>query len=207
MADISPGQFPTSPSFQSVNFKINTPTITSETTSGKMRRVAQGHSYYSFEVRYPSVTQTDVGRVTGFLSQALGQMYSFEIVLPRISTPVAPDHASANNVATISSTIASGQKYAPLSNCGANKTILYAGDMFRFKNHSKVYMCTTDCTSDGSGVANLIFSGACVSSVPSGTKLWTSDVPFTVIVSDPEQEFEVSAGGITTLSINMREVW
>lgn len=207
MADISPGQYPTSPSFQSVNFKINTPTITSETTSGKMRRVAQGHSYYSFEVKYPNINQSDLGRVTGFLSQALGQMYSFEIVLPKVSTPVAPDHASANNVATISSTINAGQKYALLSNCGANKAVLYAGDVFRFKNHSKVYMCTTDCTSDGSGVANLIFSGACVSSVPSGTKLWTSNVPFTVILSTPEQDFDMGIGGISTLSIGMREVW
>lgn len=207
MADISPGQFPTTPSFQAINFKINTPTIVSETNSGKMRRVGYGHSFYTFEAKYPSLTASQLGEVMGFVATAQGPLFSFEIVLPELSTSKASDSSYANATCTVSSTVAVGQKYAPLSNCGANKTIFKAGDFFRFDTHSKVYMVTQDVTSDGSGVANLIFSGSSVASVASGTKLWANGVPFTVILDGPEQSFESGYGGITTLSLSMREVW
>lgn len=204
MADISPGQFPQTPSFQSVNFKINTPTMMTETTSGKMRRVTQGHSYYSFDVKYPSITSSQLGEVTGFCATAMGPMYSFEVVLPELSVSKA-SNTSANNIA-ISSTVAVGQKYANLTGLPSNTTVLKAGDFFRFNTHSKVYMVTQDCTSSGT-TANLQFSGACVSSVPSGTRIWTNGVPFTVILSSPEQSMDVGYGGISTLTLSMREVW
>lgn len=204
MADIGPGQFPQTPSFQAINFKINTPTIMTETTSGKMRRVSQGHSFYSFEVKYPNLTASQLGEVTGFCATAMGPMFSFEIVLPELSFSKAAV-TTGNNV-SVSSTVAVGQKYANLSGLPSNTTILKAGDFFRFNNHSKVYMVTQDCTSSGT-TANLQFSGASVSSVPSGTRIWTNGVPFTVILDSPEQAFDAGFGGISTLSLTMREVW
>lgn len=206
MADISPGQFPQTPSFQSVNFKINTPVITSETNAGKLRRVAQGHSYYTFEVKYPSVTASQLGEVNGFCATALGPMYSFEIVLPELSTSKATN-TSANNVAT-TGTVTVGQRWVNLTGTGVNNTlILKAGDFFRFNTHSKMYMVTQDVTTSGSGTANVQFSGAAVSSVTSGTRIWTNGVPFTMVLDSPEQTFESTYGGISTLSLAMREVW
>ena len=206
MADISPGQFPQTPSFQSVNFKINTPVITSETNAGKLRRVAQGHSYYTFEVKYPSVTASQLGEVNGFCATALGPMYSFEIVLPELSTSKA-SNTSANNVAT-TGTVTVGQRWVNLTGTGVNNTlILKAGDFFRFNTHSKMYMVTQDVTTSGSGTANVQFSGAAVSSVTSGTRIWTNGVPFTMVLDSPEQTFESTYGGISTLSLAMREVW
>lgn len=207
MADIGPGQFPTTPSFVSVNFKLNTPTITSETNSGKVRRVGYGHSYYTFDVKYPSITNSQLGEVMGFVATAQGSLFSFEIVLPEISTSKAADSTYANSTATLSSTASFGQKYALLSNCGANNDILKAGDFIRFDNHSKVYMVTQDVSSDGAGTANLRFSGSLVTSVPSGTKLWCNGVPFTVILTGPEQSFDMGFGGISSLSLSMREIW
>lgn len=207
MADIGPGQWPSSPSFEAVNFRVNTPVLASETTAGKIRRVAQGHSYYSFEVKYPNLTDRQLGQVLGFMSTALGQMYSFEVVLPELSYSKAPNSTVANSTAQVSATISSGQRYALLKNCGANVTILAAGDFIRFNNHSKVYMVTQDCASNGAGVANLQFSGACVSSVPVDTKIWANGVPFTCILSDPQQSFDVTYGGIGRISLPMREIW
>lgn len=206
MADISPGQFPTTPSFQAVNFKINTPTITSETNSGKIRRVGYGHSYYSIEAKYPSLTASQLGEVTGFVATAMGSLFSFEIVIPELSTSKA-SNTSANNVAT-TGTVAVGQRWVNLTGVGVNNTtILKAGDFFRFNTHSKVYMVTQDVTTSGSGTANVQFSGAAVSSVTSGTRIWTNGVPFTMILDSPEQQFESSYGGISSLSLSMREVW
>jgi len=206
MADISPGQFPTTPSFQAVNFKINTPTITTETNSGKVRRVGYGHSYYTFEAKYPSLTASQLGEVTGFIATAMGPLFSFEVIIPELSYSKA-SITTANNKST-TGTVAVGQRWANLTGVGVNNTtILKAGDFIRFNNHSKVYMVTQDVVTSGSGTANVQFSGSAVSSVPSGTAIWTNGVPFTVILEGPEQQFESSYGGISTLSLSMREVW
>lgn len=206
MADISPGQFPTTPSFQAVNFKINTPTITTETNAGKIRRVGFGHSYYTMEAKYPSLTASQLGEVTGFIATAMGPLFSFEIVIPELSYSKAPNVAYANSRA-ISSTVSVGQRYCNFTGLAENTVMLKAGDFFRFDNHSKVYMVTQDCTVGMGGAANLQFSGSAVSSVPSGTKIWSNGVPFTMILESPEQQFESSYGGISTLSLSMREVW
>jgi hypothetical protein len=206
MADISPGQFPTTPSFQAVNFKINTPTITTETNAGKIRRVGFGHSYYTMEAKYPSLTASQLGEVTGFVATAMGPLFSFEIVIPELSYSKAPI-TTANNVATTGN-VSVGQRFVNLTGVGVNNTIiLKAGDFFRFNNHSKVYMVTQDVTTSGSGTANVQFSGSVVSSVTSGTRIWTNGVPFTMILESPEQQFESSYGGISSLSLSMREVW
>jgi hypothetical protein len=206
MADISPGQYPTTPSLQAVNFKINTPTISTITNSGKVRRVGYGHSYYTFDVKYPSITASQLGEVTGFLATALGPLFSFEIVLPELSYSKS-GITSANNVATTGSVLV-GQRWVNLTGVGVNNTtILKAGDFFRFNNHSKVYMVTQDVTTNSSGNANVQFSGSAVSSLDAGTRIWTNGVPFTVIATEPEQAFDTSYGGISTLSVAMREVW
>jgi hypothetical protein len=207
MADISPGQFPTTPSFQAVAFKIVTPTITSVTNSGKMRRVGQGHSYYSFDVKYPQISAQDQGKVMAFVATAQGPVFSFEIVLPEISTSKATDATTANTTITTSANITYGQRYVTVNNCGNNKQIVKAGDYFRFANHSKVYMATQDVTSNGAGAANITFSGSSVTSVTSGTRLQIQDVPFTVVLAEEEQSYDVGYGGVSTLSLSMREVW
>lgn len=206
MADILT-PYPTNPGFEAVNFRINTPAIISETNSGRVRRVGYGHSYYSFDVKYRYLTYDQAGVVMSFLATAQGQLLSFEIVLPEISVSDAPAAAAATLTATVQTTVNAGVKSVTLANCGANKNILNAGDYFRFNNHSKVYMSTTNVTSNGSGLATVTFSGSLVSQVPSGTGVFLTNVPFTVVLSEPTQEYEVSQRGITTLSVSMREVW
>jgi hypothetical protein len=206
MADISPGQYPTTPSLQAVNFRVVTPTITSETNSGKIRRVGFGHSYYTFEAQYPSLTASQLGEVTGFLATAMGPLFSFEIVLPELSYSKAPITTANGKVTT--GTVAVGQRWANITGVGVNNTlILKAGDFIRFGAASKVYMVTQDVTTSGSGTANIQFSGSAVSSVTAGTPIWTNGVPFTVIATESEQSFESSYGGMSTLAVTMREVW
>ena len=206
MADIS-SQYPTNPSFEAVNFRINSPAIISETNSGRIRRVGYGHSYYTFDVRYRYLTYAQAGTVMGFVSTAQGQLLSFEIVLPEVSYSDAPDAVSASLTAQVQTAVAAGVKTVTLKNCGANKTILNAGDYFKFDNHSKVYMSTTNVVSNASGVATVLFSGSLLSSVPVNTGVILTAVPFTAILAEPTQEYEVSQRGITTLTLSMREVW
>lgn len=203
MADL--GQYPTNPSFQAVNFKINTPTIVSETLSGKSRRVGMGVSYYTFTVKHPNMAPVDAGQITGFVSQCFGPQLSFTIVLPEVSYTKSTNPPTTT--VTVSTAAAIGAKQVSISGAGDTKTVLKAGDFFKFSNHSKVYMCVSDCTSNSGGAATLYFSGSLVAAVTTSTTLTLDAVPFTVILADDAQEFDVGIGGITTMSLDMREVW
>ena len=212
MADLAT-QYPSSPSFQSINFTTNTPTQVTNTMSGKLRRVGQGVSFYSWEIKYPALTRLQAGTVKGFLAQALGPQFSFEIVLPTLSYSALTSQTSS--VPRTSASVATGATSCTLTNCGANASVLAAGDYFKFNNagHTKVYQCVSPCTANGSGVATLYFSGPAVYNngsniaVPSNTNLTITAVPFTAVFTEEAQEFEAGYGGLTTLSVTMREVW
>lgn len=203
MADLAT-QYPSTPSFASVNFKTNTPTQLTNTMTGKIRRVGMGVSYYSWEVKYPNLTRLEAGSVKGYLAQALGPQFSFEIVLPTLSYS-----ALTNQTANVprSAAAAIGSTSTTLTNCGANAQVLASGDYFKFANHTKVYQCVAPCTANGSGVATLYFSCPLVTAVPLNTNLTITAVPFTAILAEEAQEFEAGYGGITTMTVSMREVW
>jgi hypothetical protein len=204
MADLATG-YPVDPSFESINFKTVTPTQVTGTMSGKVRRIGMGLSYYTWEVKYASLTRLQAGTVKGYLAQALGPQFSFEIVLPRLSTSALATQTAS--VPRTSATAAIGSTSVTLTNCGNTQAVLAAGDYFKFNNHTKVYQCVAPCTSNSGGTATLFFSGPLVSAVPSSTNLTITAVPFTAILAGPEQEFDVGYGGITAMSVSMRETW
>jgi hypothetical protein len=204
MADLAT-QYPASPSFESINFSTNTPTQITNTMSGKLRRVGLGVSFYSWEVKYPQLSRLDAGTVKGYLAQTLGPQFSFEIVLPRLSYSALTTQTAS--VPRNSSAASIGATSVPLSNCGANASVLAAGDYFKFNNGTKVYQCVSPCTSDSGGNATLFFSGPLVAAVPLNTNLTITAVPFTAVIANEVQEFEAGYGGLTTLSVSMREVW
>ena len=204
MADLAT-QFPSSPSFESVNFRVNTPTQITNTMTGKLRRIGLGVSFYSWEVKYPSLTPLDSGTVRGYVAQALGPQFSFEIILPKISyTKLSSQTGSTPRT---SGAMSIGATSVALINCGANAQVLAAGDFFKFNNHSKVYQCVSPCTANSSGSATLYFSGPAVSAVPTATNLTITAVPFTAVFAEEAQEFEFGYGGLSSMSLSMREVW
>lgn len=204
MADLA-SQFPTSPGFEAVNFTINTPSQITNTQTGKIRRIGLGVSFYSWEVKYPQLVPLDAGTVRGFVAQALGPQFSFEILLPKISYTNLPNQTASTP--RLSSAASQGATSVSLTNCGANGWVLAAGDFFKFNNHSKVYQCVSPCQANGSGAATLYFSGPLVQSVPYNTAVTITATPFTAIFAGTEQSFDVGYGGMTSMSIQMREVW
>lgn len=204
MADLAT-RFPTTMGFEAVNFQINTPTQSTETLSGKIRRVGLGISFYTWEVKFPNLLALDAGTVNGFVAQAFGPQFSFEIILPEISFTKAPEQTST--VPRASSSRAIGATSIPLTNCGATKNVVAAGDFVKFANQSKVYMVTAPCVSDSGGNATLFFSCPLVQAVPLNTELVITAVPFTAILTEDSQSFDVGFGGITQMTLAMREVW
>jgi len=204
MADIA-SQYPTSPEFNTVGFQVNTPTIATETFSGKTRRVGFGHQFYSWQAKYSTLTDAQAGIVEGFLAQTYGSLLSFEIILPRISYSKSTNPPST--VPATTSTYSIGAKSVVVDNCGANKDVLYVGDYFKFAGHSKVYQAVATATSNGSGEATIFFAGSLVANVGNNENVIVTAVPFTAIMENPQQKFDVGIGGLTSISVDMRETW
>ena len=207
------GTYPTSPSFEAVNFKINTPTLTTRTNAGQSRRVGMGHSFYTFTVRHPNMTAYDAGPIHGFVAAQRGPLDAFQITLPEISyTKLTSQVASASASGGLTEIGTGIYGYAIgvssiTVTVPATGNVLRAGDYFKFNNHSKVYMCTSNLTVSSGTTGTLSFSGGLVENVPNSTALTITAVPFTVILEGDVQQYEVSIGGITTMSLDMRETW
>jgi len=201
------GTYPYYPEFSSVDFKINTPTQTTETVNGRKRRAGFGTSYYTFSGKYATLTPSEAAAVTSFIAEQYGQVESFQIVLPKISYNKSADYAQAVGNAKVKTAISAGAYSVALKGLGASKTVLNAGDFFKFNNHTKVYMCTNTVTSNSSGEATLYFSAKCVATVPVDTVLTINAVPFTVMLDQDTDEWSVSTGGMTNIEVNFREVW
>ena len=193
--------YPQSPSFSAVNFKINTPTLLTSTLSGKSRRVGMGHSYYTFTVKYPSLTRYDYGPIAGYISQLYGPLEAFEIILPELSFTKVGNQTTTT--VTTSTAATAGADSVTVTGVATGKNLLRAGDFFKFSNHSKVYMCATTWTTGNP----LYFSGSLVKDVPSGTSLVIDSVPFTCILDSSVQEFDVGLGGMTNLQFDLKETW
>lgn len=195
------GLYPSNPGFQSVNFKINTPTLRTETISGKTRRVGMGHSFYTFTAQYSNMRKQDFAPVIAFIAKQYGPLEDFQVVLPEISYTKAPNQTS--NTVSTSANATIGDNTVSITGAGLGEDVLYAGDYFKFNNHSKVYMCVEDWTSG----QDLYFSGSLVEDVPNGTALTITAVPFTVVLDNEIQEYITGIGGISTLQVDFRETW
>ena len=204
--------------FEAVDFQIVSPTLTTESFSGKVRRIGQGHQYYTFGLKMPPLTPYQFGPVIAFITKQYGQVDSFTVSLPEISfntgqnaasigTPVVGGYyLQAGNLITSAPPL--GYKNVQIKGMTPNRLqVLRAGDFFRFAGHTKVYMATDDLNSDGGGVGILNFSGGLVASPPVNQGIFTNDVKFTVILDSDIQEYSLGYGGMTQYSFNCREVW
>lgn len=204
MADLA-GFFPNTPGFSAIDFTVNAPTLTSETNSGKTRRVGYGHQFYSWKLSYPPLSQSQLAPTAGFLAQTYGPLLSFEIVLPEISyTSLA---GQTTQTIQTSQTRAVGEKDVTITGASGIENILAAGDFFKFSGHSKVYQCVANCTSASDGTATLYFAGGLTTALASGETLTITQVPFTAVRENDAHQVTVGLGGLSQLQIDMRETW
>jgi len=195
------GTYPMTSGFNAVNFKINTPVVKTQTISGKTRRAAMGHSFYTWTAKYNNLSKYDAGPILGFIAEQYGSLESFQIILPEISYSKVGNQTTTT--VTTSAAATAGTDHVSVTGVASGKNLLRAGDYFRFNNHRKVYMCTTTWVAG----QPLYFSGSLVADVPSGTALTYNMVDFTVILDGEVQQYDTGIGGIVQLSLDFRDVW
>lgn len=90
--------------------------------------------------------------------------------------------------------------------CHTAHTSTSSFDSSKFQVHSKVYMAIADCTSASNGSAVLDFACGTILPLTSNTKLNVTAVPFTVMLANDIQEYEVGIDRTYNLEIDVREV-
>lgn len=200
------GNFPTDPGFTAVGFKMNNIVKQTQTVSGRTTRVAVGTTLWSGTLSFPPMTLSEFKPVQGFVALAQGSLNEFDIVIPTVSDSTsinAPFLGSIN----VDATHTAGDTAIDVdSDLGGAGNILKAGDVIRFSNHTKVYMCTTDVNTDGTGAGTINISPPLIEGLTAGHAVTFMQVPFRMVLSNEVQEFGYRTDGLVEYEIDIKEV-
>jgi len=197
------GNFPSSPGFSAVNFKMNTTTKRTTAASGRIIRATNSTTLWSGTLAFPVMSLTEFRPIQGFIAQTDGGLNEFDIVIPTVSVSQS-SYASVLS-ATVDGAHTAGDETINISSNVPNQSILKAGDIVRFANHTKVYMVTSDINSDGSGDAVLNIKPGLVEALVDTESITTTNVPFRMILSNDVQEFSYRTDNRIAYEIDIEE--
>ena len=202
MANI--GNFPSSPGFSAANFKQNTITKRTQTSSGRQIRSTNASTLWSSTLVFPIMDQSEFRPIQAFIALSQGSLNEFDIVLPIISQSRSEN--AEMSYSTVDGAHSAGDTTINISTALNNQNVLKAGDVVRFANHTKVYMVTTDINTDSAGDAVLNIQPALVEALVDTESITTTNVPFRMVLSADEQEFNYRTDGLVSYEIDVEEV-
>ena len=141
------GTFPLQAGFTTTNFSSQTTSRVTVSVSGKTQRIKTGQQFFTFKLKSPKMTRLQVDADFSFIAAQDGQVESFTIVPPVISSSKGTASGTVTVVNATSSapvlSLAAGSKNVGVR--GGSGT-LKKGDLIKFLNHDKVYMLTEEGT-------------------------------------------------------------
>jgi hypothetical protein len=191
------GTFPTV-GFTTLDFQSNNNSKITTSMSGRTQRIKTGAQYWSFKLQSPPLSRADFFAQYSFVVQQEGQVGSFTIVPPVISST----RGTASGTVTVNATVAAGQ--STCNSTGGTGT-LKKGDLIKFSNHDKVYMLTEDVNLDGSTVDTLNFYPALTTGITNTSTVTYSSVPFTVYFDSDNLSYSANVDGTYTYQITCNE--
>jgi hypothetical protein len=205
--------------FNKITIKNNTPTATSISISGRRQSKQLAAQYWTLDCEYAALDRSESAQVMAFLNLQKNSLSSFDVVLPQYSrsngtiktvynTVDSTISVSANAAITATSVTINADVLRPSNFTSAGTTAtgaLKAGDFVKFTNHNKVYQLTADVTIDSSGTGTLALFPGLYSAVTTTTNLTYWDVPFTVFNSENTQEYQMTVGDVTGITLKLHE--
>ena len=207
--------------FTTVSIKNNTPTATSLSLSGKRQSKQLAAQYWSLDCQYTNLNRTEAAQVMAFLNKQNNSFNDFDVVLPQYSRPngtikyIAGGMANTNvitcsNTAAIGDTIvycaANHMRAANITANGYSATTAFkAGDFVRFSTGNKTYQLTADSALTATGSISFnIFPGLYTATTSTSTvEYW--DVRFHVFNTEQSQEYRMTVGDTTDISLKLLE--
>lgn len=187
--------FPTSPTFDAINFKSNSPNLFSETVSGRQQSRKVGSQKWSFTATYPPMTQAQFKPVWAYLVAKQGRHGVFTVTPPVIASSTG----TASGTVTCTAAAAGA---AAVTISGLTGT-LEAGDFIKFASHSKVYMLTTG--RDGNGA--IAIEPPLIAAVPSNNQMYYDNVAFTVRLANDLQEYQLGVSQLYKIELDFVEAF
>ena len=201
------GTFPLQAGFTTTNFSSQTTSRVTVSVSGKTQRIKTGQQFFTFKLKSPKMTRLQVDADFSFIAAQDGQVESFTIVPPVISSSKGTASGTVTVVNATSSapvlSLAAGSKNVGVR--GGSGT-LKKGDLIKFSNHDKVYMLTEDVNLDGSTVDQLSFYPPLTTALTGGGQTITyNSVPFKVYLNSDTATFSTSTDGLHQYEISVNE--
>ncbi len=192
------GVFPITAGFETLDWQSNTNSRVSVSVSGKTQRIKTGQQFWSFKLKSPAMTRAEVMADFAFIVKQDGQVESFTIVPPTVSSA----RGTASGTITINATYAAGQSL--VKGNGGSGTLL-KGDLIKFSNHDKVYMITEDTNMDASSQDFFNIYPPLTTAVTNSTTVTYDNVPVKVYFDKDEQKYITQADGTFKYEIVMNE--
>jgi len=191
------GVFPITAGFKTLDWQSNTNSRVSVSVSGRTQRLKSGEQFWSFKLQSPAMSRAEVMADYAFIVSQDGQVGSFTIVPPTISSARGTVAGTLTNDATV----AAGQSACQTD--GGSGTLL-RGDLIKFSNHDKVYMVTADKTISGTNDA-ISFYPPLVTGITNSTTITYDNVPVKVYLDKDQQKYNTQADNTYKYEITLNE--
>ena len=185
--------YPPSPKFNAINLQSESPTLFSESISGRQQSRKIGGQKWSFTASYAPMKRTEFNPVFSFVVAQKGRHGVFTIVPTGISSP----SGSVSGTVTCAAAALGLESVTIAGLTGTFK----AGDMIKFSGHSKVYMLTADRAGNGA----MAFTPPLIAAVSSSNTVIYNNVPFTVRLSNDIQGYKLGAGMFFSYEVDFIE--
>jgi len=191
------GQYPTTPVFESVSFTSKFYNLSSTSLSGRTQVRNIGGQRWEFSAKYSRLTRAEFAPIMAFIMLQKGSNDTFTIVLPQISNKSGA--ATGNIQANVASTRLIGETDIIVD--GITGGALKAGDVFKFANHTKIYMITEDLSANGT----LKFQPPLVANVTNNVTVTKDNIPFTVRLNNDVQAYDLGSASLLDFEIDFIE--
>jgi len=197
------GTFPTTPAPISIEVQSIEPTLVSVSNNLRRQVRSRGGQRWLFKCVFPTLARADFDPIFAFSVAQRGQFEKFNWVPKTIGTT----RGNSSESPVVNGALAAGVTTAAIDGLTASTSnILRSGDFFKFSGHTKVYMVTSDMSSNGSGTATLNFTPRLESAVGDNETLTIASVPFQVSFASDVRQYTTDVSSYYQYEIDLVEV-
>jgi hypothetical protein len=185
-------KLPESPKFKALTIKSHTPTLISETHSGKRQVRQRGGHRWLVEAEYPPMSRLEFAPLWAFIVARKGQYETF--------TFVPGSYGNSSTGTNTAVTALTGQSAGAYS-IGTSSQSLTAGDFIKFSGHNKCYMVTSVPNSTSVHIEPPLHAD-----IDSGESIICESVEFTVALVSDQQDTSIDVHSFHSFQLSLVEV-
>lgn len=187
--------YPTSPVFRTVNLQSISPTLVSESASGKLQARQIAGQRWSFTASYPPLTRSEFAPVSAFIMQQRGRLNTFTIEIPVVSDSAS----SATGTLAVNGAVTAGNTVIAVDGLTGS---LELGDLVKFNGHDKVYMVVAK---SGTNMTSMTIEPPLVEDIADDEEVIYNDVPMKVRLNNDVQEFGLRTDSLVSYEVDFVE--